>query len=135
MIAGLLEAMRVMPQRLSAADGSLPPDRDQRLPGCRQTTLLNELQRPRRGAAWRCWSTTSVASTSTPSWCARAPGHDQPGQRCVRCTVSSELTRTLIDLAQRRTAWRPSCSKPAVWPTARHRPGGLDNPALRLDGG
>ncbi len=136
MLAGLLEAARVMPGTLRAPDASLPLTILAGFLGAGKTTLLNHLLQHAQGRRiavlvndfGRINIDAALVRSRTDEMISLANG-------CVCCTVSSDLTRTLIDLAQ-----RPDPPDALVLeasgladPTGIAQVA-LANPALRLDG-
>lgn len=136
MLAGLFEAARLMPGTLSAPDGSLPLTLISGFLGAGKTTLLNRLLADPQGRRLavlvndfgRINIDAELVRSRTDDMISLANG-------CVCCTVSSDLTRTLIDLAQ-----RPDPPQAIVLEASGLAdPRGiaqvaLSNPALRLDG-
>ncbi len=136
MLAGLFEAARLMPGTLSAPDGSLPLTLISGFLGAGKTTLLNRLLADPQGRRLavlvndfgRINIDAELVRSRTEDMISLANG-------CVCCTVSSDLTRTLIDLAQ-----RPDPPDAIVLEASGLAdPRGiaqvaLSNPALRLDG-
>lgn len=136
MMAGLLEAARVIPPTLRAPHGSLPLTILGGFLGAGKTTLLNRLlQDP--GGRRLAVLVNDFGRINVDAALVRARTDDMISlaNGCVCCTVSTELTRTLIDLAQ-----RPDPPDAIVLEASGLAdPRGiaqvaLANPALRLDG-
>lgn len=136
MLAGLLEATRVVPASLRAADGSLPLTLLSGFLGAGKTTLLNRLLADPGGRRLAVL-VNDFGRINIDAQLVRARTDDMISlaNGCVCCTVSTELTRTLIDLAQ-----RPDPPDAIVLEASGLAdPRGiaqvaLANPALRLDG-
>lgn len=136
MLAGLFEAARLMPGALSAPDGSLPLTLISGFLGAGKTTLLNRLLADPQGRRLAVL-VNDFGRINIDAELVRARTDDMISlaNGCVCCTVSSDLTRTLIDLAQ-----RPDPPQAIVLEASGLAdPRGiaqvaLSNPALRLDG-
>lgn len=136
MLAGLLEATRLMPETLLAPPGSLPLTILSGFLGAGKTTLVNRLLAQPGGRRivvlvndfGRINIDAALISARTDDMISLTNG-------CACCTVSSDLTRTLIDIAQ-----RPDPPDALVLEASGLAdPRGiaqvaLANPALRLDG-
>lgn len=136
MLSGLMEAARVMPTQLRAPHGSLPLTILSGFLAAGKTTLLNRLlaapgQR-RLAVLVNDFGRINIDAALVRS---RTDDMISLSNGCVCCTVSTELTRTLIDLAQ-----RPDPPDALVLEASGLAdPRGiaqvaLANPALRLDG-
>jgi len=136
MLAGLFEAARLMPGALSAPDGSLPLTLISGFLGAGKTTLLNRLLADPQGRRLAVL-VNDFGRINIDAELVRARTDDMINlaNGCVCCTVSSDLTRTLIELAQ-----RPDPPQAIVLEASGLAdPRGiaqvaLSNPALRLDG-
>lgn len=136
MLAGLFEAARLMPGALSAPDGSLPLTLISGFLGAGKTTLLNRLLADPQGRRLAVL-VNDFGRINIDAELVRARTDDMISlaNGCVCCTVSSDLTRTLIELAQ-----RPDPPQAIVLEASGLAdPRGiaqvaLSNPALRLDG-
>lgn len=136
MLAGLLEATRLMPESLLAPPGSLPLTILSGFLGAGKTTLVNRLLEQPGGRRivvlvndfGRINIDAALIGSRTDDMISLTNG-------CACCTVSSDLTRTLIDIAQRPD--RPDAL--VLEASGLADPRGiaqvaLANPALRLDG-
>lgn len=136
MLAGLLEATRLMPPALRAPAGSLPLTLLTGFLGAGKTTLLNRLLAEPGGRRLavlvndfgRINIDAALVRSRTEQMISLTNG-------CVCCTVSSDLTRTLIDLAQQEDP--PEAIVLEASGVADPRgiaQVALSNPAIRLDG-
>jgi G3E family GTPase len=136
MLAGLLEAGRLMPEAVRAAPRSLPLTVIGGFLGAGKTTLLNRLlvaPHGRRLAVLvndfgRINIDASLVRSRTPDTIALTNG-------CACCTVSGDLTRALIDLSQREEPPEAIVLEASGIADPRGLAQvALSNPALRLDG-
>src|SRR3954471_22422984 len=136
MLAGLLEAGRLMPEAVRARPRSLPLTVIGGFLGAGKTTLLNRLlvaPHGRRLAVLvndfgRINVDASLVRSRTPDTIALTNG-------CACCTVSGDLTRTLLDLAQREEPPEAIVLEASGIADPRGLVQvALSNPALRLDG-
>lgn len=136
MLSGLLEATRLMPPRLRAPDSSLPLTLLSGFLGAGKTTLLNRLLTRPEGRRIVVL-VNDFGSINIDASLVRSRTEDMISltNGCACCTVSTDLTRTLIDLAQR--ADLPDAI--VLEASGLADPRGiaqvaLSNPSLRLDG-
>lgn len=136
MLASLLEATRLIPGTLAAPDSSLPLTIVTGFLGAGKTTLLNRLLTDPQGRRiavlvndfGRINIDASLIRSRTEDMISLTNG-------CACCTVSTDLTRTLIQIAQRDE--RPDAI--VLEASGLADPRGiaqvaLANPAMRLDG-
>ena len=136
MITGLLEATRLMPATLRAPEGSLPLTILSGFLGAGKTTLLNRLL-TEPGGRRIAVLVNDFGRINIDAALIRSQTEDMISltNGCACCTVSGDLTRTLIELAQR--AEPPQAI--VLEASGLADPCGiaqvaLSNPALRLDG-
>lgn len=136
MLAGLIEAGRMMPASVRAAPRSLPLTVIGGFLGAGKTTVLNRLlvaPHGRRLAVLvndfgRINVDASLVQSRTPDMIALTNG-------CACCTVSGDLTRALLDLAQREAPPEAIVLEASGIADPRGLAQvALSNPALRLDG-
>ena len=136
MLAGLIEAGRMMPASVRAAPRSLPLTVIGGFLGAGKTTLLNRLlvaPHGRRLAVLvndfgRINIDASLVQSRTPDMIALTNG-------CACCTVSGDLTRALLDLSQREQPPEAIVLETSGIADPRGLAQvALSNPALRLDG-
>lgn len=136
MLSSLLEATRLMPPKLRAPDASLPLTLLSGFLGAGKTTLLNHLLTRPEGRRIVVL-VNDFGSINIDASLVRSRTEDMISltNGCACCTVSTDLTRTLIDLAQR--ADPPDAI--VLEASGLADPRGiaqvaLSNPSLRLDG-
>lgn len=136
MLSSLLEATRLMPPKLRAPDASLPLTLITGFLGAGKTTLLNRLLADPGGRRLAVL-VNDFGSINIDASLIRSRTEDMISltNGCACCTVSTDLTRTLIDLAQREDP--PDAI--VLEASGLADPRGiaqvaLSNPSLRLDG-
>ena len=136
MLSGLFEATRLMPQKLRAADGSLPLTVIGGFLGAGKTTLLNRLLSAPHGRRLavlvndfgRINIDASLVRSRTEQMISLTNG-------CACCSVAGDLTRTLIELAQQDEPPQAIVLEASGLADPRGIVQvALANPALRLDG-
>ncbi len=136
MLSGLIEAARIIPPALRAAPGTLPLVVISGFLGAGKTTLLNRLLTEPHGRRLAVL-VNDFGRIDVDAALIRAAGEDAIAlpNGCVCCSVAGDLTRTLVQLAQR--AEPPEAI--VLEASGLADPHGiaqvaLANPALRLDG-
>lgn len=136
MLSGVLQAAQLIPSRLRAAPGSLPLTLVSGYLGAGKTTLLNRLLSApdgRRIAAL----VNDFGSINIDAALIRTRTEDMISltNGCACCTVAGDLTRALIDLAQRPDPPDAIVLEASGLADPRSLAQvALANPALRLDG-
>jgi G3E family GTPase len=135
MLAGLIEATRIVPQSLRAAPGSLPLTVIGGFLGAGKTTLVNRLLVEPHGLRLavlvndfgRINIDAALVRSRTADTIALTNG-------CACCSISGDLTRALVDLAQRDDPPQAIVIEASGVADPRSLAQvALANPALRLD--
>lgn len=136
MLTGLLEATRLMPAALRAPEGSLPLTILSGFLGAGKTTLLNRLL-AEPGERRIAVLVNDFGRINIDAALIRSQTEDMISltNGCACCTVSGDLTRTLIELAQRDEPPHAIVLEASGLADPRGiAQVALSNPALRLDG-
>ncbi|MFT3802409.1 MAG: GTP-binding protein [Burkholderiaceae bacterium] len=136
MLAGLMEAAQIIPERLRAPDGSLPLTVLSGFLGSGKTTLVNRLL-AEPGGLRLVVLVNDFGSLDIDASLIRSRDADKISlaNGCACCTVAGDLTRALVDLAQ--SPEPPDAVLLEASGIADPRgiaQVALANPAMRLDG-
>lgn len=136
MLAGIMEAARLMPERVRAAPGSLPLTVIGGFLGAGKTTLLNRLLVEPHGVRLAVL-VNDFGRINIDAALVASRGADTIAltNGCACCSVSGDLTRALVELAQRDDPPQAIVLEASGIADPRSLAQvALANPALRLDG-